>query len=596
MSAQELISQIKEDYLTCSICFLGFSKPKALPCLHTFCKACLCDYISSRGYESAGCFPCPMCRADTVMPDVGVAGFPDNHLMASLSETVEKSSGRPVPKPRRLLAKPHLNAEYAQVTQSVPSAVAEVADSTGDDLINLCEVSQPSVKPTAEQPSPVSTLSDDFEEATIGNTEDTSTNHSMSQRGGYPDPSATWQTTSAEISETNSWSSNIHMLEPPPPYSPPLGPLAASFPTYSHLNNYLHSTTTWTSSSASDRTQSYVNPSQLDNSGSDNPTDNSENTGTPVVYPTLQTNTKADNDACTENMVLKFGKQGSRARDFLKPFGLAVSREGSFVVSDSSGDQNRIFIFNSKGELTAAFNCGCKAKDLIVTKDNEIMVAVHKNVCAIRHFTMAGMCKAEYGKFFTFEEPSGIGQLTNGGLVLTGTQNHSIYILTDQKKLASKFGRKGNGEGYFHYPGYVTVDSKNQIIVTDKVNNCVQVFTTDGKLRQCFGTTGVKHGQFQSPLGVCVDNSDNIIVADSGNSRVEVFSSKGRWLKSVVTNINELGDKVKPVNVAVTPAGHIAVLLRGPYFAEVRVYASENKNLVQKAGSFDTGASVRYSK
>lgn len=32
---------LKEDYLTCVICFELFTEPKSLPCLHTFCEGCL---------------------------------------------------------------------------------------------------------------------------------------------------------------------------------------------------------------------------------------------------------------------------------------------------------------------------------------------------------------------------------------------------------------------------------------------------------------------------------------------------------------------------------------------------------------------------
>ena len=32
---------LKEDYLTCVICYELFVEPKILPCLHTFCKGCL---------------------------------------------------------------------------------------------------------------------------------------------------------------------------------------------------------------------------------------------------------------------------------------------------------------------------------------------------------------------------------------------------------------------------------------------------------------------------------------------------------------------------------------------------------------------------
>ncbi|XP_060084020.1 tripartite motif-containing protein 3-like [Ylistrum balloti] len=95
-SAMSLRSQIKENYLTCAICFNPFDRPKALPCLHTFCLDCLRDFVTSRGYENMGKFPCPVCREDTTLLPQGVNGFPDNYYITSLKDTVEKPA-RPAP-------------------------------------------------------------------------------------------------------------------------------------------------------------------------------------------------------------------------------------------------------------------------------------------------------------------------------------------------------------------------------------------------------------------------------------------------------------------------------------------------------------------
>ena len=89
-SVMSLRTKIREDHLTCPICMEGFDKPKALPCVHSFCQGCLTDFIVSRGYETKGQFPCPVCQKETIIPAGGVGNFPDNHLLSSLLDTVEK--------------------------------------------------------------------------------------------------------------------------------------------------------------------------------------------------------------------------------------------------------------------------------------------------------------------------------------------------------------------------------------------------------------------------------------------------------------------------------------------------------------------------
>ena len=61
MAGVDIAEQIQESFLSCSICFQPFNRPKALSCLHTFCEGCLRDYVESR-FEGTGHFPCPLCR------------------------------------------------------------------------------------------------------------------------------------------------------------------------------------------------------------------------------------------------------------------------------------------------------------------------------------------------------------------------------------------------------------------------------------------------------------------------------------------------------------------------------------------------------
>lgn len=489
MSSLNLRSQIEEEHLTCTICFNVFTTPKALPCLHTFCERCLRDYVVSRGYEPSGEFPCPICRATVQIPPGGLQQFPNNHLVKNLSDTVDKTKTKPVPKPRTSL-------------QPKP-----------DDAATGAPPPYSSVPPFEGGASPAPAY------------------HGLTGEGGQPQ-------------------------YPPPPYAPP--------PYYTPPPNI---PTANVPGVANAQTPD-LNLQAM--TISETPTPNPCPPGA-VLYPTIPP-PSWETTACTKGLQLRFGKKGASVTDFHKPFGLAVSDSCDYVVTDVGG--NRIFVFDYRGEPMKAFHTDCRIKDVAVNNKNEIMVVVNKPGAVLRCYDMSGRFLGEHGKFITHEETQGIGLLYNGGAVITGTQNHNVYILNDQYKLSSKFGRKGTGDGYFQCPAFVATDSKNHIIVSDDVNHNIQIFNSQGKFKVRFGGKGSRRGELLHPMGVVTDAEDNIIVADSGNCRVEMFTTRGSYIRTIVSGTDQLGEDVRPVNVAMTPRGNVAVLMKGNYFAEVRVYST----------------------
>ncbi|XP_033733058.1 tripartite motif-containing protein 2-like [Pecten maximus] len=66
--------------LECSICMSDFNEPRFLSCFHSFCTPCLEPIL--RKWSRKGSFPCPMCRAEIVIPPEGVNGFQKNFYVA----------------------------------------------------------------------------------------------------------------------------------------------------------------------------------------------------------------------------------------------------------------------------------------------------------------------------------------------------------------------------------------------------------------------------------------------------------------------------------------------------------------------------------
>ena len=86
-----------EKTLTCAICQSTYSDPRILPCLHSFCKACLLNLIGTRevcGHK----LKCPLCRSEHILTANGVDDLTPHTQLASevenlLAEGPEKQCG-----------------------------------------------------------------------------------------------------------------------------------------------------------------------------------------------------------------------------------------------------------------------------------------------------------------------------------------------------------------------------------------------------------------------------------------------------------------------------------------------------------------------
>ncbi|XP_078581783.1 uncharacterized protein LOC144865109 [Branchiostoma floridae x Branchiostoma japonicum] len=81
-----LRADFKEE-LTCSICLELFTRPKVLPCGHTFCQDCLQDLAEVRVP-----FQCPNCRRQVRLSPQGVTGLPDSHIIANMCERLQQQT------------------------------------------------------------------------------------------------------------------------------------------------------------------------------------------------------------------------------------------------------------------------------------------------------------------------------------------------------------------------------------------------------------------------------------------------------------------------------------------------------------------------
>ena len=80
-------------------------------------------------------------------------------------------------------------------------------------------------------------------------------------------------------------------------------------------------------------------------------------------------------------------------------------------------------------------------------------------------------------------------------------------------------------------PKGIVVNHKNQIIVTQESLHNVTVFGKRCRKVLSFGSYGTGEAQFNHPCGVAVDQQDYIYISDSKNNRVQKFDGEGHYVK-----------------------------------------------------------------
>jgi DNA-binding beta-propeller fold protein YncE len=127
---------------------------------------------------------------------------------------------------------------------------------------------------------------------------------------------------------------------------------------------------------------------------------------------------------------------------------------------------------------------------------------------------------------------------TNASTGLQSTMKSNNSVAKDNIKFTDlgnkfnyKWGTLGSGNGQFHQPGDVAVNSLNgYVYVADSFNNRIQVFDSDGNYISEWGAAGIENGQFNHPNNIAISPWGDIYVTDTGNNRIQKFDSNGTFI------------------------------------------------------------------
>ena len=173
-------------------------------------------------------------------------------------------------------------------------------------------------------------------------------------------------------------------------------------------------------------------------------------------------------------------------------------------------------------------------------------------------------------------------RVTVNGEDVRGGPFPPIRVKPRELKTLMSFGSKGTGPGKLCLPCGVAVNTHGEIAVIDNDNHRVQVFSAEGRFLFSFGEQGSGVGKLTFPWGVTYDRDDNLLVVDCGNDRIQQFSRTGQFMRILATK-EELGGTLNyPQGISTSPNGNIIVADNGT--KRVVVFTPEGRVLLTLHG------------
>lgn len=230
--------------------------------------------------------------------------------------------------------------------------------------------------------------------------------------------------------------------------------------------------------------------------------------------------------------LLSWGKEGSEPGEFYFPIGIVITPSDEILVTDHYN--NRLQRFSSEGKLLSHFEVLPNPGGIALDKSNNIYLS---------HFPTSVIKK---------------GQINPDRL--------SVYS-ADGKQL-HEWGKSGDGQVEFNYPGGMVISPNGRLYVADQTNHRIQVLDLEGHFLTTWGKYGAKPGEFGGntnvksraggPDFVALDKQGNVYTTEAMDGRIQKFTADGAFLTAfgdLQDRPGSFGREFKPVPSMHGPIG-----------------------------------------
>ena len=240
------------------------------------------------------------------------------------------------------------------------------------------------------------------------------------------------------------------------------------------------------------------------------------------------------------------------------PWGVASNDPNEIFVSDM--DNNRIVVFNEKGEFIRSFGQSLLYKPTGMCIDNEGRVYVaNRGNNKILLFNAEGEYITAVHNGELFQEPRQISLNAQGNLFVCDVGNQCIQLISPNGSILKTIGKGGLRKPV----GCLCYEDK--VFVSDYDAHLIKVYNvSDGRFLYEFGRHDTVDVELNEPIGLAVDKERHLLVC-SGYSfdnphRILVYTLDGKFVTMFGgLRGRGLGQFIVPTSVTVLRSGRLVV-------------------------------------
>ena len=213
--------------------------------------------------------------------------------------------------------------------------------------------------------------------------------------------------------------------------------------------------------------------------------------------------------------VLSFGQKGSSIGMLISPYGVAVNERDEITVTDIAN--YRVQVFSSDGTYLRSFGrIGDKQGELnwpagIAFNKNNSSIVVDNNNNRVQLFNEQGEYLSQFGGEGNLDhqlrDPLGLSVDRNENIIVADKDNKVIKTFSPSGQFLYKLGE---GEGFTSPCHCIQYDK--YLIVSYSGDHCIKVFDINGNFLYKFGNKGNRDGEFNAPRFLSVNKAGHLMV------------------------------------------------------------------------------------